>query len=72
MIKIILASSSPRRKEPLEKAGAYAIQGKGALLIENINGDYNGIVGLPVSLLKEKFIELLGIDALKLFYTPHV
>ena len=34
-----------------DKAGSYAIQGKGGLFIKKINGDYNSIVGLPVSQL---------------------
>lgn len=35
--------------EPDDKAGAYAIQGKGSLFVEKINGDYFNIVGFPVS-----------------------
>jgi septum formation protein len=37
--------------EPMDKAGAYAIQGRAALFIEEIKGDYWNIVGLPVRLV---------------------
>lgn len=42
--------------EPMDKAGAYGIQGRGAALVEGITGDHSAVVGLPVSLL----VELLG------------
>ena len=34
--------------EPRDKAGAYAIQGLGAVFVERIEGSYSGVVGLPV------------------------
>jgi septum formation protein len=42
-----------RRGDPLDKAGAYAVQAQAALFIEGIKGDYWNVVGLPISLVYE-------------------
>jgi septum formation protein len=49
-------------REPMDKAGAYAVQGKGALFIEEIQGDYFNIVGLPVRLVYELARKIEGAD----------
>ncbi len=46
--------------DPLDKAGAYAVQAQAALFIEGIEGDYWNVVGLPVSLVYELVTKNLG------------
>ena len=38
--------------EPMDKAGAYAIQGKGAFMVDSYSGSYSNIVGLPLDIVK--------------------
>ena len=53
-----------RSKEPLDKAGAYAIQGLGAVFIEKIEGDFFNVVGLPLCALTES-LKKFGVHVLK-------
>jgi len=45
-------------KEPMDKAGAYAAQGKGATIIKEIRGSYTNVVGLPMAELIEELKRL--------------
>ncbi len=47
--------------EPLDKAGAYGIQGKGALLVEKLDGCYFNVVGLPLT-LAARLLEEFGLS----------
>ena len=51
--------------EPMDKAGAYGIQGYGALFIEGISGDYYNVMGLPVCRLG-RILSQLGVDCMAL------
>jgi septum formation protein len=45
---------------PLDKAGAYAVQENGELIIEGVSGSYSNVVGLPMEKLQEELHVLLG------------
>ncbi|HUX06075.1 MAG TPA: Maf family protein [Acidobacteriota bacterium] len=55
-----------RTGEPMDKAGAYGIQGLAALFVRRIEGPYDNIVGLPVNLLAHLLAEL-GCNIIELF-----
>lgn len=49
--------------DPLDKAGAYGIQGKAARFIEGINGDYYNVMGLPLCRL-DRMLKTMGVELL--------
>jgi septum formation protein len=43
-------------REPMDKAGAYGIQGYGATIVERVDGDYFAVMGLPL----QRLVRLMG------------
>ena len=49
-------------KEPMDKAGAYGIQGMGAFLVDRIEGNLDNVIGLPRTLLEKMATEIIDKD----------
>lgn len=48
--------------EPLDKAGAYGIQGMGGMFVDRIDGSYSNVVGLPMSMLRIMLAQIGSVD----------
>lgn len=46
--------------EPLDKAGAYGIQGMGGMFVDRIDGSYSNVVGLPMAMLRTMLAQIGG------------
>jgi septum formation protein len=48
--------------DPMDKAGAYGIQGKGALFVKRINGDFYNVMGLPIAKIS-RILRKLAVES---------
>ena len=59
-----IISSYINSQEPMDKAGSYAIQGKGRVFVKSINGNYYNVVGLPIARVIREIDKLCKSDYL--------
>ena len=57
-------------REPFDKAGGYAIQGRGAFMVKRIVGSYTNVVGLPLCEVMEALREVEAVEVLKKKFSP--
>lgn len=55
-----------KTKEPFDKAGAYAVQGIGSFLVQQIEGSFSNVVGLPLA----ETLQMLGRSGMKFPWSP--
>ena len=60
-----IAAAYAATGEPLDKAGAYGIQGSGGFLVEKINGSYSNVVGLPLVEVVEELLRYEVVEPRK-------
>lgn len=58
--------------EPMDKAGAYAVQGRGALFVTAVDGNYSNVVGLPLPVVYRLLQAAGGPDPLAAAFTPRI
>jgi septum formation protein len=60
-------TSYVRTEEPMDKAGAYAAQGRAAVFVESVSGCFYNVVGLPLVVFWELMTRVLGAPPVSLF-----
>lgn len=57
--------------EPLDKAGAYGVQGPGSIFVERVEGNYFNVIGMPIPLLYQMLREAKALPGLLQAALPH-
>jgi septum formation protein len=57
-----LMNSYIKTNDPMDKAGAYGIQGSALSFVKSLNGSYSNVMGFPINTVLEKLLEHLDTD----------